>query len=243
MNELVNATPLTMSTLEIAGLTGKRHDNVLRDADKMLAELKITALKIEGCYQGENGKALRVLSLPKRECLILVSGYSVELRARIIDRWMELEGAIANASSDAVTVEGLSAEVRKIVGGIVKAVVHHEIGAIIPALVAKAVAETQVAVVHGVTAGEVITLAGVKERKGLRGLARIVSDRLRNFCARKGAVVNLGELGASTAYVFDPRVVREWLSEGGKDEILKRVAEKRGQGVLKLVPTESKKPS
>jgi phage antirepressor YoqD-like protein len=92
--------PLTMSTLEIAELTGKRHDHVLRDADLMLADLGETAPKFGAFYKGENGKEARCLNLPKRECLILVSGYSVELRARIIDRWMELEAAVAAPPAD-----------------------------------------------------------------------------------------------------------------------------------------------
>lgn len=69
LDELVSATPLTMSTLEIAGLMGKRHDHVLRDADKMLADLGETANKFGGFYKGENGRDFRVLKLPKRDLL------------------------------------------------------------------------------------------------------------------------------------------------------------------------------
>jgi phage regulator Rha-like protein len=79
----IAAVPLTMSTLEIAGLTGKRHDHVLRDADKMLAELELGAPKFGASYLTEQNKTVRLLNLPKRECLILVSGYSAEVRALI----------------------------------------------------------------------------------------------------------------------------------------------------------------
>jgi phage regulator Rha-like protein len=79
MNDL-STLPLTMSTLEIAGLTGKAHAHVLRDADKMLAELGIGESKFGSSYVTEQNKAVRLLNLPKRECLIL-SYYSVEMRA------------------------------------------------------------------------------------------------------------------------------------------------------------------
>jgi hypothetical protein len=103
MNDL-STIPLTMSTLEIAGLTGKRHDHVLRDADKMLGELKINAPKFGAVYLDAKGEERRCLNLPKRECLILVSGYSVELRARIIDRWMQLEAAVLTPASFPVDI-------------------------------------------------------------------------------------------------------------------------------------------
>jgi phage regulator Rha-like protein len=94
----LTAVPMTMSSLEIAGLCCKRHDNVLRDADKMLMELGISAgLSFEASYVDASGRSLRCFNLPKRESLILVSGYSVEMRARIIDRWIELEAIAARA--------------------------------------------------------------------------------------------------------------------------------------------------
>jgi anti-repressor protein len=77
---------LTMSTVEIAELTGKRHDNVLRDAYVMLAELKKPRLKFEASFLAGNGRWEPCLNLPKLERLTLVTGYSVELRYRVVGR-------------------------------------------------------------------------------------------------------------------------------------------------------------
>lgn len=85
------AGPLTMSSREIAELTGKRHDHVLRDVENMLATLGQTSPQFWGDVPDSYGRPQRVALLPKREVLILVSGYSAELRAKIIDRLAELE--------------------------------------------------------------------------------------------------------------------------------------------------------
>lgn len=82
----------TMSSVEIADLTGKRHDHVMRDIRNMLDELNIQSPQFWGDQTFANNRKREVFNLPKRECLILVSGYSVDLRAKIIDRWQELEG-------------------------------------------------------------------------------------------------------------------------------------------------------
>ena len=85
----------TMPSREIAALTSKRHDHVMRDARAMLAELHGDGAvpKFGGSYIGQDGTTRPCLHLPKRETLILVSGYNVGMRATIIDRWQELEQA------------------------------------------------------------------------------------------------------------------------------------------------------
>ncbi len=152
------AVPLTMSTLEIAGLTGKRHDHVLRDADKLLAELGIGAPNFGASYLTEQNKTVRLLNLHKRECLILVSGYSVKMRARIIDRWLELEAALAAPQSDLA----ITGDTRAIIGGIVKSctrvvvqeIVQETLASVIPQMIAGALAARGVAVRRGKTSGE-----------------------------------------------------------------------------------------
>ena len=95
MNELA-LNIAKMSSREIAELTGKEHRNVMRDIRDMLEQLRAAGgglLNFERTYRDSQNKEQPEFLLPKRECLILVSGYSVLLRTRIIDRWSELEAA------------------------------------------------------------------------------------------------------------------------------------------------------
>ncbi|MQZ31936.1 Rha family transcriptional regulator [Acinetobacter haemolyticus] len=97
MNALVNTNVQTMTSVEIANLTGKRHDNVMTDIRIMLDSLKIQSPEFLGDYKDSKGRTYPCFNLPKRETLILISGYSVELRAKIIDRWDELEKQITSS--------------------------------------------------------------------------------------------------------------------------------------------------
>lgn len=139
---------LTMSSREIAELTGKRHDHVVRDIRKMLDGLGANVPNFGGVYRDAKNELRPCYHLPKREALILVSGYSVELRARIIDRWMELEEAALEARlADAPPAEavfptpavhsGLTIssvdELARLVAGLV---VGLQAGASVPAIVA-----------------------------------------------------------------------------------------------------------
>ena len=86
---IVNVT--TMSSREIAELTGKRHDNVMADIRKMLAE--IHSPEKSGQYKDTTGRTLPMLMLDKDETMCLISGYSAIMRMAIIKRWQELESA------------------------------------------------------------------------------------------------------------------------------------------------------
>lgn len=92
MNDLsiiTNNQALTMSSREIAELTGKRHADVMRDIRNMLDEIHSTQNCVQ--YKDSTGRSLPMLMLNKEETLCLVSGYNAKLRMAIINRWQELE--------------------------------------------------------------------------------------------------------------------------------------------------------
>ena len=81
---------IKISSVEIAERTGKEHSKVKRDIEAQLGQI-VDVAKFGGIYKDSYGREQDCYYLPKRETLILVSGYSVELRSKIIDRLEELE--------------------------------------------------------------------------------------------------------------------------------------------------------
>ncbi len=59
---------------------------VMRDIEKMLKELGISPTEFSGGYTDQQGKPRPCFSLPPREVKILITGYDVVRRAKVIDR-------------------------------------------------------------------------------------------------------------------------------------------------------------
>lgn len=88
-----NLSRQVMSSREIAELTGKAHDNVLRDARALIKQGVLKSEETPYTHP-QNGQAYPEFLLSQRDTLVLVSGYNAQLRAKIIDRWQELEGRV-----------------------------------------------------------------------------------------------------------------------------------------------------
>lgn len=93
MTDLTRPT-LTMTSREIAELTGKNHADVMRDIRNMLEQLKKANLLPwvkSTTYVGKDGRYYLQYELDKEAALCLVSGYDAVVRMRIIKRVEQLE--------------------------------------------------------------------------------------------------------------------------------------------------------
>lgn len=98
----------TMTSREIAELTGKRHKHVLRDIEVMLDELGLSCIDFAVALPDSHGRMKPCFQLPKRETLILLTRIPSPMCQRVIDRWEALEtGKAVPAVSGAVRPPGL----------------------------------------------------------------------------------------------------------------------------------------
>ena len=93
MSDLINIASLqgeqTMTSREVAELTGKLHKNVMADCKKHIHDL-IT----DSSYLDSNNRERPQFELTKRQTLDLCMGYSLALRIAVTDRWEELENQL-----------------------------------------------------------------------------------------------------------------------------------------------------
>jgi phage regulator Rha-like protein len=83
----------TMSSREIAKLTGKEHFHVKRDIEKLLKELSEDASKFGCIYTDRQNRSQTEYCLDRDHTDCLLTGYSAPLRMKVIKRWKELEAA------------------------------------------------------------------------------------------------------------------------------------------------------
>jgi phage regulator Rha-like protein len=104
MNELINIT--TMSSREIAELTGKPHNDVL----KAIRNMEFAWEKVNGGkfslveYTDAKGEKRPMYELSKTECLYIATKFNDEARAKLVIRWEELESKKQLDFSDPDTV-------------------------------------------------------------------------------------------------------------------------------------------
>ncbi|MDE7540441.1 Rha family transcriptional regulator [Gluconobacter sphaericus] len=88
----------TMSSREVADICGARHNDVVATIERLFENGVLReSRKTTRTYRPEKGgRPTEVYDLTKRDTLVVVSGYNDEVRAKIIDRWIELEKGCAD---------------------------------------------------------------------------------------------------------------------------------------------------
>lgn len=96
MNVIVPGSQvLTMTSREIAELTGKEHAHVMRDVRALVDALAMNP-DLDSCvksttYTGKDGREYPQYTLDKDACLTLLLGYDTVARMKVVKRWQELE--------------------------------------------------------------------------------------------------------------------------------------------------------
>lgn len=89
-----NVSRHTMSSREIADLVEARHNDVIATIERLFAKGLLRSTR-KTRKEATGGRPTEVYDLIERDTHLVVAGYSDEHRARVIDRWQELETKVA----------------------------------------------------------------------------------------------------------------------------------------------------
>lgn len=109
----------SMTSLEIAELVEKRHDNVKRTIESLVNANIISNPQIEDGIKSANGVIPKVYVFTgekgKRDSIIVVAQLCPEFTARLVDRWAELEGKNRELTKMEILQMALESEQQKLV--------------------------------------------------------------------------------------------------------------------------------
>ncbi len=94
-----NSVARTMSSREIAELVEARHNDVVATIERLFAKNLLRSSR-KSRREATGGRPVDVYDLVERDTHLVVAGYSDEHRAKVIDRWQELEESQAKPSFD-----------------------------------------------------------------------------------------------------------------------------------------------
>lgn len=170
----------TMSSREIAELTGKQHKDVIRDIRVMLDALQKDGADLRHVREDKDARGYTAMFHLDRELTdTLLTGYSVPMRRKVVARWHELE-----AGTTPTVPQSLSAALR------LAADQAEQIEAQQAAL---AIAAPKVAFVE-----RYVEATGLKGFREVCKLLKANEARFREFVTEKKILYKLG--GAWTAY-------------------------------------------
>lgn len=86
---------VTMSSVEIAELTGKLHKNVMADVRKMLEALNNQPAEFSARYLDSKNESRECFNLPRDLTETLITGYNIPLRRAVVVRLRQLEEKVA----------------------------------------------------------------------------------------------------------------------------------------------------
>ena len=101
---------MTMSSREIAELTGKRHDHVKRDIEIMLSALGKDIPSFGGIYLDTMNRQQTEYLLDEEHTLCLTSGYDVNQRMAIIQQWKAKSAPLSHLDTARMLVASLEAQ-------------------------------------------------------------------------------------------------------------------------------------
>lgn len=181
-----DADQLTMSSLEIAALTGKDISNVHRDIRGMLEALRgedDSVLNHVESVTDTRGYTTE-FKLRRRETDILLTGYSIPMRAKLIDRWHQLETQVAKP---VFSVPTSFAEALRLAGELEeqRVALTHQVGV----QAAKIAEDAPKAKFHD----------AVSESEGLKGVSEVAKilgtgeKRLFNYLRKHKILIGVGD--------------------------------------------------